>query len=148
MDLEPAIAATIHSATPGSGPGPGADPNEISIAGTVEQHPRSSDALADSNLRFPTRLIDTRFWLAAIAESSDDAIVGKDLNGVVKTWNPAAQQMFGYTADEMIGRSITRIIPSDRLDEEVSILARMRRNERIIHFETERKRKDGRHFPV
>jgi two-component system sensor histidine kinase/response regulator len=148
MDLEPAIAATIHSATPGSGPGPGADPNEISIAGTVEQHPRSSDALADSNLRFPTRLIDTRFWLAAIAESSDDAIVGKDLNGVVKTWNPAAQQMFGFTADEMIGRSITRIIPSDRLDEEVSILARMRRNERIIHFETERKRKDGRHFPV
>jgi len=151
MDVGPANAATIYSMlVPGlvPGPDPGADPNEMSIAGTVEQPPRSSDALADSNLRFPTRLIDTRFWLAAIAESSDDAIVGKDLNGVVKTWNQAAQQMFGFTADEIIGRSITYIIPSDRLDEEVSVLARIQRNERIVHFETERKRKDGWHFPI
>jgi two-component system sensor histidine kinase/response regulator len=143
MDVAPAIAATIHSTL-----GQEVDPNEISTAGALEQHPWSSDALADSNVRFPTWLSDARFWLAAIAESSDDAIVGKDLNGVVKSWNQAAQQMFGFTADEIIGRSITWIIPSDRIDEEVSILARIRRNEKIVHFETERKRKDGWRFPV
>jgi PAS domain S-box-containing protein len=81
--------------------------------------------------------------LAAIVESSGDAIVGKDLNGIVTSWNAGAEGIFGYSAAEMVGQSITRIIPPDRLDEEVETLARIRRGERIEHFETVRRRKDG-----
>src|SRR3954469_16774865 len=74
--------------------------------------------------------------LAAIIDSSDDGIVSKDLNGIVQSWNEAAEQIFGYTAEEMIGRSITTLIPHDRLHEEAEILARLRRGERIDHFQT------------
>ena len=81
--------------------------------------------------------------LAALVESSDDAIIAKDLNGIVKSWNPAAEQLFGYTAAEMIGRSITTIIPSDHSDEETKILKRIRSGERIEHYDTVRQRKDG-----
>jgi PAS domain S-box-containing protein len=81
--------------------------------------------------------------LAAIVESSDDAIVSKDLDGIVKSWNRAAEEMFGYTVDEAIGRSITLIIRKERRSEEDEVLARIRRNERIDHFETVRQRKDG-----
>ncbi len=81
--------------------------------------------------------------LAAIVESSDDAIVGKDLNGIVTSWNPCAEKMFGYTAAEMIGRSITTIIPPELYADEERILASIARGERIEHFETERLRKDG-----
>jgi PAS domain S-box-containing protein len=81
--------------------------------------------------------------LAAIVESSDDAIVSKDLNGVVQTWNPAAERMLGYTAEEMIGRNIRTIIPPDRQSEEDEVLARIRRGESIDHYETVRMRKDG-----
>jgi PAS domain S-box-containing protein len=81
--------------------------------------------------------------LAAIVESSDDAIVTTDLNGIVASWNDGAERIFGYTADEMIGRSITMLIPSDRNNEEVEILARIRGGERIHHYETARRRKDG-----
>ena len=81
--------------------------------------------------------------LAAIVESSDDAIVSKDLNGIVQTWNPAAERMLGYTADEMIGRSIRCIIPPDRQGEEDEVLSRIRRGESIDHYETVRMRKDG-----
>lgn len=80
--------------------------------------------------------------LAAIVESSDDAILSKDLNGVITTWNAGAQRLFGYTAEEAIGRPITILIPDDRLQEEPGILARIRRGERIDHFETVRLRKD------
>jgi PAS domain S-box-containing protein len=86
-------------------------------------------------------LIATR--LAAIVESSDDAIVSKDLNGIVQTWNPAAERMFGYAADEMIGRSIRCIIPPDRMAEEDEVLSRIRRGENTDHYETVRMRKDG-----
>src|SRR5688572_6393538 len=86
-------------------------------------------------------LIATR--LAAIVESSDDAIVSKDLNGIVQTWNPAAERMLGYTAAEMIGRSIRSIIPPDRQSEEDEVLSRIRRGESIDHYETVRMRKDG-----
>lgn len=86
---------------------------------------------------------DPRFRLAAIAESSDDAIVGKDLNGIVTAWNKAAESMFGYKAEEIVGQPITIIIPPHRIDEEASILDRVRRGEKIVHFETERQRKDG-----
>jgi len=81
--------------------------------------------------------------LAAIVESSDDAIVSKDVNGIVQTWNPAAERMLGYTAEEMIGQSIRRIIPPDRQAEEDDVLSRIRRGESITHYETVRMRKDG-----
>jgi PAS domain S-box-containing protein len=81
--------------------------------------------------------------LAAIIESSDDAIAAKNLDGIVTSWNPAAEKMFGYTAREMIGRSITTIIPPELHQEEVEILSTIGRGERIEHFETIRVRKDG-----
>jgi PAS domain S-box-containing protein len=86
--------------------------------------------------------------LAIVVESSDDAIVTKDLNGIVRSWNPAAERMFGYTADEAIGRSIRLIIPSGREDEEISVLDRVARGERIDHYETIRRRKDGVEVPI
>jgi PAS domain S-box-containing protein len=82
-------------------------------------------------------------WLAAIVESSDDAIVSKDLNGVITSWNRGAERIFGYAAAEAVGRPITIIIPHDRQDEERGILTRIRRGERIDHFETVRQRKSG-----
>jgi PAS domain S-box-containing protein len=81
--------------------------------------------------------------LAAIVESSDDAIISKDLNGVIQTWNRGAERVFGYTADEVIGKPVTILIPPERIDEEPGILARIRRGERIDHYETVRRRKDG-----
>ena len=81
--------------------------------------------------------------LASIVESSDDAIISKDLNGTIATWNQAAERLFGYRADEVIGKSITILIPADRRNEETGILERIRRGERIEHFETMRQRKDG-----
>jgi PAS domain S-box-containing protein len=81
--------------------------------------------------------------LAAIVGSSDDAIVSKRLDGVISSWNKAAERMFGYSAAEAVGQHITLIIPPDRRDEETQILQRLRRGERIEHFETIRIRKDG-----
>ena len=81
--------------------------------------------------------------LASIVESSDDAIVSKDLDGIIRTWNCGAERLFGYKAAEVIGRPITILIPPDRLDEEPGILARIRRGERVDHYETVRRHKDG-----
>jgi len=81
--------------------------------------------------------------LAAIVESSDDAIVSKDLDGIIATWNPGAERLFGYTAEEVIGKPITLLIPMDRHDEESDIISRIRRGERIDHYETVRRHKDG-----
>jgi PAS domain S-box-containing protein len=81
--------------------------------------------------------------LSAIVESSDDAIISKDLNAVITSWNKGAERMFGYTAAEAIGQPVTILIPLDRLEEEPKILARLRRGERVDHFETVRRRKDG-----
>jgi PAS domain S-box-containing protein len=81
--------------------------------------------------------------LAAIVESSDDAIIAKDLNGIITSWNKGAERLYGYTAAEVVGRSVIVLIPSDRHDEEPGILARLRRGERIDHYETVRQRKDG-----
>jgi PAS domain S-box-containing protein len=90
-----------------------------------------------------TRISELEAMYSSIVASADDAIVSKDLDGIVQSWNTAAEQIFGYTAEEMIGRSITTIIPADRQHEEIDILARLRRGERIEHFETMRQRKDG-----
>lgn len=89
------------------------------------------------------RAAEVQSRLAAIVESSDDAIVSKDLEGIITSWNKSAERVFGYTANEAIGQSIMLIIPSDRKDEERDILARIRSGERIDHFETVRRRKDG-----
>lgn len=86
--------------------------------------------------------------LAAIVESSSDAIVSKDLNGTIMSWNRGAQQLFGYQAEEVIGQPITILIPHDRWDKEPEILERIRRGERVEHYETVRKRKDGRLIEV
>ncbi len=86
--------------------------------------------------------------LARVVESSDDAIVSKDLNGVITSWNRAAERMFGYTAAEAIGRSIRIIIPADRQGEEDTVLARIRAGQAISHFETIRQRKDGSLIPI
>jgi len=86
--------------------------------------------------------------LAALVESSDDAIVSKDLHGTIMSWNKAAERIFGYTAEEAISRPITMLLPADRFQEEATILATLVRGERIDHFETERIRRDGRRIAV
>ena len=86
--------------------------------------------------------------LAAIVESSEDAIVSKDLTGVIRTWNKGAERLFGYLAEEVIGKSVTILIPPDREDEEPAILKRLQLGERIDHYETIRRRKDGTLFDV
>jgi PAS domain S-box-containing protein len=86
--------------------------------------------------------------LAAIVASSDDAIVSKDLDGIVTSWNRAAERMFGYTAEEMIGKSIRTIVPHDRQSEEDEVLASVRRGEKVDHFDTLRRRRDGSLVPI
>src|ERR1700722_11270101 len=81
--------------------------------------------------------------LAAIVDSSDDAIVSKTLDGVITSWNAGAERLFGYTASEAVGRHISLIIPVNRRDEETVIIQRIKRGERIEHFDTVRVRKDG-----
>ena len=86
--------------------------------------------------------------LAAIIESSDDAIISKDLNGIITSWNAAAERLFGYKPEEIIGKSILTLIPPERHHEEPGILARIRRGEPINHYETVRRRKDGTLFDI
>ena len=82
--------------------------------------------------------------LAAIVDSSSDAIITKDLNGYITSWNPGAEKVFGYTAEEAIGQHVTMLMPPDRVDEEPGILSRIRSGEAVSHYETIRKSKDGR----
>jgi PAS domain S-box-containing protein len=86
--------------------------------------------------------------LAAIVESSDDAIVSKQLDGTITSWNGAAERLFGYTAEEIIGKSILTLIPEDRQDEEIRIVEQLRRGERVEHFETVRRHKSGRPIDI
>ncbi|HEX5019527.1 MAG TPA: PAS domain S-box protein [Candidatus Binatia bacterium] len=86
--------------------------------------------------------------LAAIVESSDDAILGKDINGIITSWNQSAERLFGYQVQEIIGKPVTRLIPPDRYDEEAGILERIRQGERVDHYETVRLRKDGSSVPI
>lgn len=133
---------------------------------TIEEHAPQDDGLHSFiSVKFPLRDPDGRItglcgistditerkhlergnqYLAAIVESSDDAIISKNLDGVITSWNKSAQRLFGYTADEAIGRTVAElIIPHDRQEEEPDILSRLRHGERIDHFETKRRRKDG-----
>ena len=94
------------------------------------------------------RMSEIQERLAAIVESSDDAILSKDLNGIIQTWNRGAERLFGYRADEIIGKHISTLAAPDRLDEIPDILGRIARGERIDHYETKRKTKDGRILTV
>lgn len=98
---------------------------------------RQQAATTEHKLRLDAEL------LAAIVTTSDDAIISKNLDGIISSWNHSAQRIFGYTAEEAIGKPIMLIIPEDRRDEEERIIAQLRRGERIEHFETVRVRKDG-----
>lgn len=86
--------------------------------------------------------------LAAIIDSSDDAIVSKTLDGIITSWNHGAEKIFGYKPEETIGKHISIIIPDDRLNEETDIISKMRKGERVSHFETLRRRKDGREINI
>lgn len=94
------------------------------------------------------RGFEARFRMAAVVDSSDDAIISKNLDGVITSWNKAAERVFGYAAEEAVGQNITLIIPHDRRYEETEILARLRRGERIHHFDTVRVRRDGTQLEV
>ena len=93
------------------------------------------------NLRSPEL---AQYWLSAIIESADDAVISKTLEGIITSWNKGAERIFGYTADEVIGKPVMILIPADHEDEEPTILARLRAGDRIEHYETVRVRKDGR----
>ncbi len=105
----------------------------------------ASDALDENS---PEALILRAHRAEAIVESSDDAIISKTLTGVITSWNPAAERLFGYTAAEVIGRPISMLMPPERHDDMESILHRVRRGERVDHFETVRISKAGRRIPV
>ena len=91
---------------------------------------------------------ESRFRLAAIVDSADDAIISKDLTGIVTSWNEGAQRMFGYTAEEMVGQPILRLIPEELQYEEDEILRKLRAGERIDHYETTRRKKNGENLDV
>ena len=94
------------------------------------------------------RAEETRVRLASIVESSNDAIIGKTLDGIVTSWNRAAERTFGYTPDEAIGKPIGFLIPQDRPDEESQMIERVNQGEHVTHFETVRRRKTGRNQPA
>ncbi|HLY92389.1 MAG TPA: PAS domain S-box protein [Candidatus Angelobacter sp.] len=100
------------------------------------------------NPAVPAAVDRAALLLAAIVESSDDAIVSKDLNGIVTSWNKAAERIFGWTAEEIIGKSVTTIIPLELHDDETRILAKLRAGERIDHFQTVRVRKGGERLDI
>ncbi|MES2180133.1 MAG: PAS domain S-box protein [Gemmatimonadota bacterium] len=102
--------------------------------------------IIDITERRQTQTDSSRF--AAIVATSDDAIISKDLSGDITSWNAGAERLFGYAATEMVGASIMQLIPDERRDEELEILAKIRRNESVRHFETQRRRKDGRLIDV
>src|SRR5687767_2661425 len=118
-----------------------------------DKHPRpltpprgvSTDPAAQSLF---SRVRDPQAWLAAIVESSDDAIVGKTLDSVIHSWNAAATRLFGYEADEIIGQSVLRLFPPELQHEEAEIIRRLSSGERVEHYETVRVRKDGTRIDV
>ncbi len=98
--------------------------------------------------RSPAQFGDQTGWLGAIVEGSYDAIISENLEGIITTWNAAAQKLYGYTASEAIGQPITLILPPDRLGEEAQLFERLRLGGQVVHFDTVRRRKDGRHVEI
>lgn len=107
-----------------------------------------TDIIYATNLAEIKKAEEQSARLSAIIESTDDAIISKTLNGIITSWNHSAERTFGYKAEEMIGQSILKLIPEDRLEEEPKILSRLRNGERVEHFETRRMRKDGTQLDV
>src|ERR1043165_4531625 len=105
---------------------------------------------ADATGEAPTGIwaMNPQAWLAAIVDSSDDAIVGKTLDSIVRSWNRAASRMFGYAPNEIIGRPVTVLMPPELQSQETEIVSKLSRGERIEHFETTRVRKDGTRIEV
>jgi PAS domain S-box-containing protein len=117
----------------------------VTLAGGDSALPCHEACLAERSMSDAEALaIRSQALLAAIVESSDDAIVSKTLQGIITSWNRGAERLFGYTSEEAIGQPVTILIPDDRQDEEVMILSRLRKGERVEHYETVRVAKDGR----
>ena len=140
---------------------------ELALEGDIKQLLATHEALADCIVNDPEAKFDdggrllldelpalrskadaASRLLAAIVDNSDDAIISKTLDGVVTSWNAGAERLFGYTAQEAVGKHISLIIPANRRDEETAILERLRRGDRIDHFDTIRRRKDGTEFDI
>lgn len=124
------------------------DGRQIPITDTASPIRSKEEAIGGAVLVFrdvteTRRAMETRVRLAAIVESSDDAIIGQTLDGRIVTWNRGAERLYGYTAEEILGRSLGLLVPPDHPDELPSILERLKRGEVIEHFETQRVRKDG-----
>ena len=121
------------------------DVSEKYAAESSLRESRRAQRTAEVALR---RAEDTRQVLAAIVESSDDAIIGKTLDGVITSWNQAAERILGYTADEIVGKPVSTLMPPEHSEDMTRILERIRRGERVGHFETKRLTKDGRVIDV
>ncbi|MEO6002077.1 MAG: PAS domain S-box protein [Opitutus sp.] len=124
-------------------------PVSITVSPVLDKHGRvvgASNILRDTTVANANRRAD--LLLAAIVSSSDDAIISKDLNGIITSWNDGAERIFGYKPQEVVGQSVLKLIPPERHAEEPLILDRLRRGERVDHFETVRVRKTGEHLHV
>jgi PAS domain S-box-containing protein len=120
---------------------------EVVFSRTADDQPKQILGTAqDSHVR--RELEETRAHLAAVVESSDDAIIGKTLDGAIESWNPAAERLYGFTAEEAIGKNISLLVPPDHADELPNLLNRIRRGEHVDPFHTQRIRKDGQRVQV
>ena len=127
-------------------PGLHKDGHEIAMEVSFAEHHKDGahmfiGVVRDITLR--KQLQEQRRWLASIVESSNDAVIGKDLDDNILSWNHAAEKIYGFTATEAVGQPITLIVPEDKLDEEALLMERLRRGEPVDHFETVRRRKNG-----
>jgi len=127
-------------------PGLHKDGHEITMEVSFGEHHKDGAHVFIGVLRDITwrkQLQEQRHWLASIVESSSDAVIGKDLDDTILSWNHAAEKIYGYTATEAVGQPISLIVPEDKLDEETRLMERLRRGEHVDHFETVRRRKSG-----
>jgi PAS domain S-box-containing protein len=118
-------------------------PPESNAKSTPGEKPAQTGRSEEGWSRPTLKGVTEEEWLRAIVDAADDAIISKDLSGTIMSWNPGAERLFGYKAGEIVGRSVTLLIPQDRLDEEPAIIERVRKGEHIEHYETSRQRKDG-----